>query len=92
MHFGEVLAGWFQEGNRVTKLSARKTKLQFVTADEVREAGKYRAVVIEAHPRHCVLRLHGLRTGFVVSYAAVYSLAVKQALAAEREAKKKAKR
>ena len=76
----------------MTPLSKRKTKLVFVTADEVREQGKYRAVIIEAHPRWATVRLQGMRKSFIVSYAAVYSLAVKQALreaAIAKAAKKK---
>lgn len=76
----------------MTKLSARKTKLVFCTADEVRERGKYRQVVIEAHTLCCTVRLQGMRKGYLITYGAIYSLAVKQALAAEREAKKKARR
>jgi hypothetical protein len=71
----------------MTPLSKRKTKLSFSTADEVRERGRYRQVIIEAHPGYATVRLQGMRTGFDVSYAAIYSLAVKQALAAERAAK-----
>jgi hypothetical protein len=71
----------------MTPLSKRKTRLTFITADEVYECGKRRAVIIEAHPGYALVRLQGLRTAYTVPYAAVYSLAVKQALSAERREK-----
>lgn len=75
----------------MTRLTERKTKLIIETSAEVREHGKYRSVVIEAHPYHATVRLKGMRTSFEVSYEAIYSLAVKQLVAKER-AEKKARR
>lgn len=79
----------------MTPLSKRKTKLQFITANEVRERGRYRQVIIEAQPQYAVVRLQGMRKGFVITYAGIYDAAVKIAVAAERAekaAKKKAGR
>ena len=62
--------------------------MSFVTEDEVREQGRHRQVVVEAHPGYCTLRLHGLRTGYPLSYAAIYQFAVRVAVEAERKEKK----
>ncbi len=70
-----------------SKLANRKSKLVFVTADEIRERGKYRAVIVEAHPGYATLRLQGLRKSFTLPYGAIYGLAVKAAVAAERAEK-----
>jgi 3-methyladenine DNA glycosylase Tag len=77
----------------MSELAARRTRLVFTTADQVRERGKLRAVVIEAQPYMAMVRLHGTRTAFPVSYAAVYHLAARLAVAEQRKekaAKKKA--
>ena len=71
----------------MTKLRERKTRLQFTTADEVKERGKYRAVVVEAQPYTALVRLQGTRTTFPVSYAAIYHLAARLAAQQERAEK-----
>lgn len=79
----------------MTKLQQRRTKLRFETADEIRERGKFRAVVIEAHEIYCVVRLAGMRTGFPISYGSIYQFAAKNAatrVRAEKAAAKKAGR
>jgi hypothetical protein len=75
----------------MTSLSKRKTRLLIQTEETVREAGRYREVVLEAHPYHASVRLKGLKTSFEVSWAAVYQLAVKIQVENERRAKKAAK-
>jgi len=45
----------------MTALEQRKTRLTFQTADELRETGKTRAVIIEAEPAFAVFRLKGTR-------------------------------
>ena len=76
----------------MTDLSRRTTRLRFTTSDEQREHGKYRRVIIEAHPGCATVRLSGMRTGYSISWASIYSLAVKQHVAAEKaeKARKKA--
>jgi len=77
------------------KLTERKTRLTFETADEVRDRGKHRQVIIEAQPTHAVLRLKGTRQKMLVSWAGIYNFAcIAQAakLAAEKRAMKKEKR
>lgn len=72
----------------MTALSQRRTKLVIETSGQIREQGRYREVIIEAQPYHAVVRLKGLRTSFEISYEAIYSLAVKQAVAKERAERK----
>ena len=77
----------------MTDLAKRITKLQFTTADEVRERGSYRKIIVEAKPGFAVLRASGLRTSYTIPWAAVWSMAVKAAVAAEKaEKKSRAKR
>lgn len=75
----------------MTKLETRKSKLHIITGDTVYERGKRREVVIEATPYSAVIRLKGMRQGYPLSYAGMYNLAVKIAVQAERDEKKKAK-
>lgn len=76
----------------MARLSERKSKLVFTTADEIRERGKYRAVVIEARPNFAMVRLAGTRTAFPISYSAIYCAAARQAAERLRAEKKAAKR
>ncbi len=80
------------EGGGMTDLVKRSTRLRFTTSDEQREQGKYRRVMVEALPGCAVIRLSGLRTSYTIPWSAVYSLAVKAAVASERaeKARKKA--
>jgi hypothetical protein len=77
----------------MTPLSKRKSRLQFMTDDVVREKGKLRQVIVEAHPGYCSVRLSGLRSGFSISYGGIYAFAARRAaeqlLAAKKAAKKK---
>lgn len=75
----------------MTALTERKSRLRIETSDTCRESGAYREVILEAHPFHAIVRLKGLRTSYEVSWSSIYSLAVKQAVDAERR-EKKAKR
>lgn len=72
----------------MTKLEKRKTRLVFQTADEIREQGKHRQVIVEAHAGYCTVRLAGLRRGYDISYGAIFHQAVKMSVAADRAAKK----
>jgi hypothetical protein len=76
----------------MTRLTARKTKLTFESADLVREQGRFREVVVEARPEYAILRLKGLRTGYSVPWSAIWSMAVKAQLARDRAEKKAGKR
>lgn len=76
----------------MTDLCKRITKLKFTTASESRECGKYRRITVEAHPEFMALRLAGMRTGFTLTWDAAYSLAVKQAVAAAKVEKAKARK
>ena len=66
----------------MTRLTERKTKLIFVSADVVRERGRLREVIIEAKPMHAEVRLAGMRTSFPISWSALYHAAGR--IAAER--------
>jgi hypothetical protein len=79
----------------MTALRERKTRLTFETADELRERGDYRAVVVEAEPTHAVLRLKGLRNRVSISWGAVYQFAMKlraDQLRREKQEARKTKR
>ena len=73
------------------RLTARKTKLTFETADDVWERGRRRVVLVEAHPAYAVMRLKGDRRkrSFPITYEAIYRAAVKIHVAAERQEKSK---
>jgi len=73
----------------MTSLAERKTRLVFETADTVFDGGS-RQVVVEARPTYAIVRLKGRRSGYLISYAAIYSAAVK--LAMQGQPKKKARR
>ncbi len=73
------------------KLAKRKTRLIFTTCDTIRERGKLREVVIEAHTYTCRVRLAGMRTAFEISYGAIYHAAARIA-ADKAKAERKAKR
>ncbi len=78
----------------MTDLASRKTKCIVQFSDTVRERGKLREVIMELTPYGMTVRLKGMRTGFTVSPASVYNLAVMKAVAAEKAekaAKKKAR-
>jgi hypothetical protein len=68
-------------------LSERKTRLIFETEDALYEAGRMRQVIFEARPAYATVRLKGLRRAFSFPYAAVYHVAVKMAVEADRAAK-----
>lgn len=78
----------------MTRLSQRKSRLIFVTEDEVRYRGKYRRVVVEADASGYTarLRLEGTRARFEVSWAGIYQQAVKWHVESERRAKRLAKK
>jgi len=76
----------------MTPLSRRKTKLTFLTADVIREKGRYRQVVVEAHPEHLTVRLQGLRTAFSASWGGIYQIAAANAARELVAAKKAAKK
>lgn len=76
----------------MTELRSKRTKTILETSDEVRDGGAYRPVIIEAHPLHMTVRLKGLRQSYNISYAAVWSMAVKAEVERVRREKKAAKR
>ena len=61
----------------MTALEQRKTKLTFETADVFHEAGKDRAVIVEAEPEFAVLRLKGTNHRIRVSWVGLYQFAAK---------------
>lgn len=74
-------------------LEKRKSRLTFTTADTVRERGKLREVVVEATtPYWATVRLAGMRKSYKVSFASIYTLAVKQEVEKQRAEKKAAKK
>jgi len=78
----------------VTALLARKTRLTFETADTIRERGKLREVVVEAHPGYAVIRLKNTRKRFELSWGGMYQIAAKleaDNVRREKAAAKKAK-
>jgi hypothetical protein len=83
-----------EKGTPVSKLEKRKTKLTFETADEMRERGRYRQVIVEAKPTFAVLRLKGTRKTVTITWAGIYNYAtrleVEHALALKAAAKKEA--
>jgi hypothetical protein len=77
----------------MTSLDQRKSQLRFTTCCEVRERGKWRAVIIECSPAGmlCDVRLQGMRARFPISFETIYRTA--QRIHAERvRAEKKAAR
>ena len=76
----------------MTDLTLRSTKLRFVTASEVREGPKWRRVVCEARPEYLIVKASGLHTSYMIEWSAIWSLAVKMKVAADRAEKKAAKK
>lgn len=74
------------------RLEQRKTKLSFQTGDVVRERGKLRQVVIEAHPLYAEVRLSGLRSKYLIPWSAIHGAAVKMYVEAARREKAAAKK
>jgi len=72
----------------LTDLTARSTRLRFTTSSEVREAGKHRRVVCEARPQYLIVKASGLHSCYSIPWDAIWSLAVKQDVAAKKAAKK----
>ena len=79
----------------MTDLAQRSTRLRFVTASEVREAGKSRRVVCEARPGYLIVKASGLHSCYTIGWDTIWSVAVKMQVAstkAEKKAAKKAKK
>lgn len=76
----------------MTSLSERRSRLRIETSESKREAGRYREILLEAHPFHATVRLKGLKTSYDISWLAIYDHAVKQAVEAARREKKARKR
>lgn len=73
----------------MTKLSERKTKLQFTTDAEVRYRGKLRAVVIEVQNGHiATVRLSGTRQRYEFSWHGLHDWAAELHARRERERRK----
>lgn len=71
----------------MTSLARRTTRLRFATEDTVREKGKYRPVIVEAHTTFARFRLQGLHDSYDLPWAACRDLAVKLAVRAAKAAK-----
>jgi hypothetical protein len=74
----------------MTKLSERKTKLQFQTDAEIRYRGKMRAVIVEVESTGftgCV-RLAGTRVRYPFSWAGLFTHAAEIFARSERERRK----
>lgn len=77
----------------MSNLETRKSKLQFTTASTFREGRKLRQIVVEVDgPTFINVRLAGTRTRYSITFDAIYSAAVKLAVAAERREKAAAKK
>ena len=75
----------------MTELRGRISRLRFVTDSEVREGSKRRRVVCEARPEYLIVKASGLHSRYTIEWSAIWSLAVKMQVAAEK-AEKKAKK
>jgi hypothetical protein len=76
----------------MTDLTARSTRLRFVTASVVREAGKGRRVVCEARPGYLIVKASGLHSCYTIDWATIWSYAVRMKVEADRKEKKAAKK
>jgi hypothetical protein len=73
----------------MTKLSQRKTKLQFTTDAEVRYRGKLRAVVVEVENGFtATVRLAGTRQRYPFSWHGLFTHAAELFARSERERRK----
>lgn len=72
----------------MTNLATRKTKLVIESESTVHDGGRYRNVILEAHPTTFTVRLKGLKTSYEISAASIYHLAVKQSVEAARRSKR----
>jgi hypothetical protein len=61
----------------MTRLRQRKTKLEFITENTVRYAGRDREVVIEAHPQYALVRLLGTRVYYAISWRTIHDQAAR---------------
>ena len=68
----------------MTAIAKRKT----ICRTETAASFQGRALVIELRPYTVLIRQKGLRRGFELDWESVFSLAVKKAVAAEREQRK----
>jgi len=76
----------------MTSIARRKTKLVIETSDTVRDHGKYREVIVEAHPLHATVRLKGMRTAYTIDWASVWSMADRAEAERVRREKKAGKK
>lgn len=72
----------------MTRLSERRTRLIVTTGGEIKERGKYRAVVLELKPQVMMVRLLGTRRYLPISYEDVYQTAAKREADRKRAEKK----
>lgn len=74
----------------MTRLSERKTKLQFTTDAEVRYRGKLRAVIVEVQNGYtATVRLAGTRLRYEFSWHGLHDWAADLYARRERERRKK---
>jgi hypothetical protein len=80
----------------MSKLTQRKSKLIFETADAKKSRGRYREVVIEAFPEYALVRLKGMRKRFAITWVGVYEhaalLEANKVMAEKREKRKKGRK
>lgn len=71
-------------------LDTRKSRLAFITSDEIRYRGKSRRVVVEVHRSGMTadIRLEGTRQRFPISFGGIYNQAVKIEVERKRAVKK----
>ncbi len=72
----------------MTRLSDRRTRLIVTTGGEIKERGKYRAVVLELKPQVMMVRLLGTRHTLPISYEDLYMTAAKREADRKRAEKK----
>jgi hypothetical protein len=75
----------------MTTITNRKSRLAFVTSDEVRYRGRYRRVIVEVHRDGTTadVRLEGTRARFPFSFGGLYNHAVKLEVAKKKALKGK---
>jgi hypothetical protein len=74
----------------MTRIDKRKSRLVFETSECVRERGRLREVIFEAENGYVMkVRLKGMRTGYEISPAGIYNLAVRVSVERARAERKK---
>lgn len=77
------------------KLASAKTRTIFETSGNLKERGRWRQIIIEAHPQHGLVRLKGTRRALLFSWEGLYIHCAKleaDRVRAEKQAARKARR